>query len=150
VPYVVRSTPVADRQIAGLRGLRLKAYQQFEQELARQGCAALGYRLTGEQPLPRLCVKHLRGNDRVVVAFSDDVAWVLLVGPHDDGDQAANVYANLYVLAGVSYPTQPRTKPPCCDETNAPPRLDEAVIDDLVRRARPLRRPTAATKKSAR
>lgn len=101
MPYTVRSTRVADRQIAGLRGPRRKAYVEFEQALARQGCAALSYRLTGDDPLPSLCVKHLRGNDRVVVAFSGDEAWVLLVGPHTDGDAAADVYGMLYELAGA-------------------------------------------------
>ncbi|MBW0118946.1 hypothetical protein, partial [Pseudonocardia abyssalis] len=85
MPYLVRSTRVSDRQINSLRGPRRKAYNEFEHALALQGCAALGYRLTGDEPLPNLCVKHLRGNDRVVVAFSGDEAWVLLVGPHTDG-----------------------------------------------------------------
>lgn len=140
MPYTVRSTPAADRQIAGLRGARRKAYDLFEHALARQGCAALGYRLTGDAPLPSLCVKHLRGNDRAVVTFSGDEAWVLLVGPHAQGDAAADVYTALYELAGVSRPTQPRTKPPCCDDDSAPPTLDEAVIDALVRAGRALRR----------
>jgi hypothetical protein len=87
-----------------------------------------------------MCVRHLRGKDRVVVAFSGDEAWVLLVGPHDEGDAAANVYTALYELAGVPLPTQPRTKPPCCEDAATPPILDEAVIDDLVRRGRTLRR----------
>jgi hypothetical protein len=131
---------VADRQIAGLRGPRRKAYNEFEHALALHGCAALGYRLTGDDPLPNLCVKHLRGNDRVVVAFSGDEAWVLLIGPHADGDAAADVYGMLYELAGVPRPAQPRTKPPCCDDDQQPPGLDEAAISDLVRRVRPLRR----------
>lgn len=140
MPYPVRATPIADRQIQGLRGARRKAYDAFEQALAAQGCAVLSYRLTGSEPLGRLCVKHLRGKDRVVVAFSDDEAWVLLVGPHAQGDAATDVYSTLYDLAAVSPPLQPRTKPPCCDDTNAPLALDEAVIDDLVRRVRMLRR----------
>lgn len=109
--------------------------------LALHGCAALGYRLTGDDPLPNLCVKHLRGNDRVVVAFTGDEAWVLLVGPHADGDAAADVYGMLYELAGVPRPAQPRTKPPYCDDDDQqPPELDEAAISDLVQRVRPRRR----------
>jgi len=140
VPYSVRGTPTADHQIAGLRGARRKAYDQFEQTLARAGCLALDYRLTGEDPLPRLCVKHLRGSDRAVVAFTGDDVWVLVVGPHAAGDAAADVYGALYELAGVTRPTQPRTKPACCDDDQAPPAFDERRIDDLVRRARLLRR----------
>jgi hypothetical protein len=114
-------------------------YLSFEQELARRGCAALGYRLTGDEPLSSLCVKHLRGTDRVVVAFTGVEAWVILVGPHVDGDRAADVYAALYALADVSPPTQARSKPPCCHD-EAPPNLDEVVIHDLVRRVREMRR----------
>lgn len=135
---VVRSTPIADRQIAALRGVRRRAYLSFEQDLARRGCAALGYRLTGDEPLSSLCVKHLRGTDRAVVAFTGEEAWVVLVGPHLDGDRAVDVYTELYRLAGVSAPTQPRTKPPCCHD-DAPPYLDEAVVHDLVRNVREMR-----------
>lgn len=67
----------------------------------------------------------------VVVAFSGDGAWVLLVGPHAEGDDAADVYRMLYELAGIPRPAQPRTKPPCCDDDQQPPRLDEAAINDL-------------------
>lgn len=84
--------------------------------------ATMGYRLTGPDPLPRLCVKHLRGQDRVVVAFSagGDEAWVLLVAPHRENDPGRNVYDLLYQLAGVQQPEQARrTKPPCCDELTA-------------------------------
>ncbi len=134
--YTVRATPIAVRQIQGLRGARRKAYDAFEQALAARGCAALRYRLTGADPLARLCVQHLRGKDRAVVAFAGEEAWVLLVGPHEDGDAAADVYANLYEIAGVPAPTQPRTKPSCCDDNEVPPLLDQGAIDDLVRRAR--------------
>ncbi len=140
MPYSVRATPVAERQIAGLRGARRKAYYQFEQALARGGCSALDYRLTGADPLPSLCAKHLRGSDRAVVAFADDDAWVLLVGPHAAGDAAADVYGVLYELAGVPRPTQPRTKPPCCDDDETRPALEEVTVDRLIRRARLLRR----------
>ena len=135
------ATPVAERQIRGLRGPRRRAYEQFEQALAATGCAALGYRLTGEDPLPQLCVKHLRGADRVVVAFDRRVAWVLLIGPHAAGDQAADVYTTLYELAGITRPEQPRTKPPCCSPADgSAPQLEETVIDELLQRARGLRR----------
>jgi len=48
--------------------------------LAAEGCAALAYRLAGDPPLDHLCVKHLEGHLRVIVAFeSDERAWILLV-----------------------------------------------------------------------
>lgn len=111
-------------------------------------CAALGYRLTGPDPLPRLCVKHLRGQDRVVVAFpAADEAWILLVAPHLDLDPGRNVYDLLYQLAGVQPPEQARrTKPPCCDEqTSEPPTIPLGEVDVLVENTRQLaarRRPT--------
>lgn len=140
MPYEVNATPIAQRQIAGLRGPRRKAFDAFVTTLVNDGCRALAYRLTGGEPLPRLCVQHLRAKDRVVVAFEGLSAWVLLVGPHDEGDRRADVYAALYQLAGVDPPELPRTKPPCCDEDDQPPAVDGQVLDDLVRRARSLHR----------
>jgi hypothetical protein len=50
-----------------------------------------------------ICVKHLRGSLRVVVAFEEPRrAWILLVGQHDDRDPLLNVYAELYRLLGVN------------------------------------------------
>lgn len=64
-------------------GLARRAYQAFLDDLASRGCAAMGYRLTGPDPLPRLCVKHLHAQDRVVVAFpTADEAWLLPVWSH--------------------------------------------------------------------
>lgn len=91
----------------------------------------MGYRLTGDHPLPSLCVKHLRGADRAVVAFVEDTAWVLLVGPHHEGIRAADVYARLYELLGLDVAQGARTKPPCCDETGEPPQLLEIETDPL-------------------
>lgn len=89
----------------------------------------MGYRLTGEQPLNSLCVKHLRGADRVVVAFIDDRAVILLVGPHAEGDKAADVYGQLYDIVGAARPEEERTKPPCCGDDDEPPALGEVDID---------------------
>ncbi|MDR6596863.1 hypothetical protein ACFFSW_32455 [Saccharothrix longispora] len=94
--------------------------------------------MTGPEPLPRLCVKHLRGADRAVVAFpAARTAWVLLVGPHDD-DPGRDLYEALYELAGVRPRlAEKRTKPPCCEDA-APPVSDSDLVDDLVARARSL------------
>ncbi len=128
----VVATPVAQRQIAGLRGQRRQAFGEFEQLLAASGCAAMGYRLTGDQPLASLCIKHLRGADRVVVAFVEDQAWVLLVGPHAQGERAADVYAQLYDILGLPRPEGERSKPPCCGENAKPPALKEADVDAFL------------------
>ena len=76
MPFEVKATPIAQRQIAGLRGPRRKAFDAFVTMLVNEGCRALAYRLTGNEPLPRLCVQHLRAKDRVVVAFEGPTAWV--------------------------------------------------------------------------
>lgn len=138
MPDVI-ATRLAAQQISGLRGRRLKVYEEFERQLAAKGCAAMEYRLTGSDPLPRLCVRHLYGSDRAVVAFHDGQAWVLLVAPHDAGDAARDVYSSLYELLGLAPPSSRRTKPPCCREQDGqPPQMDEAIIDDLVARTRAL------------
>ncbi|GAA3841312.1 hypothetical protein GCM10022243_04610 [Saccharothrix violaceirubra] len=129
---------MASLQAAGLRGPARQAYERFLDELSHSGCAAMGYRVTGPEPLSRLCVKHLRGADRVVVAFpSVDTAWVLLVGRHDD-DPGRNLYDALYELAGVAPRLdERRTKPPCCAD-GVPPLADADLVDDLVAKARAL------------
>lgn len=137
--YEVKATAIAVRQIAELRGARRRAYERFEQDLARQGCKALSYRLTGGPLLASFCVKHLYGTDRALVAFSDDKAMVLLVGPHAAGDAAADVYSILYELAGVPPPSQARKKPPCCQDSGSPPTIDEIATDELFQRGRALR-----------
>ena len=85
--------------------------------------------MSGDHPLPSLCVKHLRGKDRVVVGFVDDQAWVLLVGPHQAGDEATDVYSRLYGLLGFEVPEGERSKPSCCDGTGDAPVLLEIETD---------------------
>jgi len=100
-------TPVATMQAGGLRGPARRRYEAFLDDLAAQGCAAMGYRLSGPDPLPRLCVQHLRAQDRVVVAFpAVDEAWILLVAPHRNDDPGRNVYDLLYQLAGWRHPSR--------------------------------------------
>lgn len=80
MPTEVLATPRAEQQIDALDRKRARAFDDFLNDLAASGCQALGYRLTGPTPLDHLCVKHLRGSLRVVVAFeSSRRAWVLLV-----------------------------------------------------------------------
>jgi hypothetical protein len=140
VTVQIAETLLASAQAAILRGPARKAYEAFLDDLAHRGCAALGYRVTGPEPLPRLCVKHLRGSDRVVVAFeSARLAWVLLVGPH--GDPGIDVYDRLYEIAGIRPPnSRARTKPSCCSSEGAAPVASPEIVDDLVRRARTLSR----------
>ena len=136
--HQVQATALVERQIRGLRGPTRAAFETFTGDLARRGCAALGYRLTG-QSIERLCVHHLRGRWRVVVAFdAAPVVWVVLVAQHT-GEAATNVYDLLYALTGQRPELdQRRTKPACCDDQGAPPLVDEALITSLTRRTRQL------------
>lgn len=143
MPVEVRLTARSEQQIARLRRRSVARFEQFLDDLAARGCAALGYRLTGPLPLDHLCVRHLDGLLRVVVGFlSPDQAWILLVGPHDDGDPDIDVYTALYELAGVKPADNARRdKPPCCTGTGqvTAPTLG-ADVEALASRARRLRR----------
>jgi len=136
----VVETPRAEQQVERLRNRQRKSYESFLDELQARGCAALAYRLAGDEPLEHLCVKHLAGQLRVVVAFeSADVAWVLLVGLHQDSDPGIDVYTELYSLAGFEAPpATKRTKPPCCDADGVAPLLAEGA-SELANRATKLR-----------
>lgn len=142
MPTEVVATPRAEQQIAGLDRVHARAFGDFLDDLAARGCRALGYRLSGSTPVDRMCVKHLRDNFRVVVAFeAPHRAWILLVGRHDDQDPVLNVYAELYRLLGVDpQDGAGRDKPPCCDEdTDLPPVLG-AAVDEFTERASKVRR----------
>ncbi|WP_156727549.1 hypothetical protein [Streptomyces apocyni] len=135
-------TVLADRQRADLRGPKRRKFERFLDDLAARGCTALGYRLAGDGLLEHLCVKHIHSSLRAVVAFeSHSRAWVLLIGPHDQ-DPDLNVYTALYRLAGIETPpVEARTKPPCCSsDDGSAPVSESAEVDDLVTRAKALRR----------
>jgi hypothetical protein len=145
VPTEVIATPRADQQIAGLDRTHARAFSEFLDDLAARGCQALGYRLSGPPPVDHLCVKHLRGSLRVVVAFEGrQRVWIVLVGRHDEGP-VLNVYAELYRLLGIQPPDGAgRDKPPCCDQdTDLPPVLGAAVTEftDRASQVRKTRRP---------
>lgn len=147
MPTEVLVTPRADQQIGSLSRKQAKTFDAFLNDLAARGCQALAYRLTGEALIDHLCVKHLRGSLRVVVAFeTPSKAWILLAGPHNDQDPVLNVYAELYRLLGAEpQPDSGRDKPPCCDqEAGEPPILGEALAAILDRAAR-LRKTRQAT-----
>lgn len=135
------TTPRAEQQIDQLRTAQMKQLAAFVKELESRGCAALGYRLTGDDPLAHLCVKHLGGSLRAVVAFErSDRAWLLLVGPHDDGDPGIDVYTELYRMVGFQPPDSvKRTKPPCCGDGGEAPKMGK-VAEELADSATQLRR----------
>jgi len=80
VAVEVRATPLTNKIIENLPRRSRRVYDQFEADLAARGCAAMTYRLSGDM-LDHLCVRHLTGAMRVIVAFeSAEVAYVVLVG----------------------------------------------------------------------
>jgi hypothetical protein len=140
VAVEVRATPLANKIIEELPRRSRRAYDQFEADLAARGCAALAYRLSGGL-VDHLCVVHLIGTLRVIVAFeSTEVAYVVLVGNHDDSRPPLDVYQQLYVLAGHEPPDQARRdKPPCCDTETGKPPMDSGSLDELLARMRRFR-----------
>src|SRR5687767_14046499 len=130
---LVYKTVLAERQISSLRNRDLLSFNHFTVDLSQRGCAALGYRLTGPHPLKALCVKHLVGRLRVIIAFLDSTAAiVLLVGPHDRDRPEIDVYTLLYELLGVRPPDdERRTKPPCCDGGTGLPEPLGDLIEEL-------------------
>jgi hypothetical protein len=150
---VATSTLITERaaqQAGQLRKKERRSYDQFLLALRAHGCASLNYRLSGDDLLSKICVAHLSGSLRVVVAFSaHNVATILLAGPHDDQDPFMDVYSQLYELAGLTEPPiAGRTKPPCCgEEDGKPPVPDSELLADLVGRARQL---SGAAKRRAR
>jgi hypothetical protein len=76
----IRATPLANKIIEELPRRSRRAYDLFEADLAARRCAALAYRLSGGL-LDHLCVAHLIGTMRVIVAFeSAEAAYVVLDG----------------------------------------------------------------------
>lgn len=136
MPTEVISTRRAQQQAGDLDRTHTRVFTAFVDDLARNGCAALEYRLTGPVPISRICVKHLRGALRVVVAFeSSRRACVLLIGRHDDTDPNRDVYTELYRLLDASPPEKAgRSKPPCCDDDGQPPpRFGDELAELIIR-----------------
>jgi hypothetical protein len=141
MPTKIFRTRRADQQLRSRRKDEQKKVIAFLRDLEANGCAALSYRLTGADPLERLCDKHLGGRLRVIVAFeSQETAWLLLVADHDDSDPDFNIYAELYRLVGHEpEPSEKRAKPPCCGDDGSAPALGRTA-EDLAMMASELRK----------
>lgn len=138
----VDAVPLAIRQARGMRGRAAKAFETFYRDLERRGCAAMRYRLSG-RGYESLCVQHVYGSWRAVVAFPEPdgrLAAIVMVGQHDESS-SENVYGLLYELVGHEPELGAgRTKPSCCDgETGQPPVTDEHVVEALSQQTRRLR-----------
>ncbi|MHB2027770.1 MAG: hypothetical protein ACYCPT_03005 [Acidimicrobiales bacterium] len=117
---------------ANVRGLVKKHLRR----LAQEGCRVAGYSLSGTEPWPKLCSKHIADDWRVVVAFQEDDSIVIMkVAPHND---ERDPYEEIASELNIPISTAPRTKPPCCED-GVPPTLDQEVLDGLGQSFRELR-----------
>ena len=83
-----------------------------------------GYSLSGDDPWPKLCSKHIDGW-RVIVAFpAENAVAVLGVAPHTNDNDP---YAVLAELGGFDVSTVERKKPACCGD-GVPP-IDAELVD---------------------
>ncbi|MDQ1517372.1 MAG: hypothetical protein QOE80_3202 [Actinomycetota bacterium] len=97
--------------------------------LERVGCDAAGYRLSGDG-VDRLCVVHLWGEWRLLLAFPEpDVAVIIDIGEHLAHDPGRDIYQRLYEAVAMDPPDAVREKPPCCNEAGPP--ADAAQVDRL-------------------
>ena len=135
MPTQIVRTMRADQQLRGLDRAKQRRVLDFLRELEANGCVALGYRLTGPEPLDRLCAKHLGGALRAIVAFESEAkAWLLLVAEHKDDDPEFNIYAELYrTVDREPEPSEKRAKPPCCGEDETPPAIGSLAEDIALR-----------------
>lgn len=131
-------TPTAIASAQGLDRPIARRVDEAEAELERAGCAAAGYRLTGELA-ERICVVHLVYDYRMLTAFPSvrEVA-ILLIGRHTRSP-SLDIYARLYRALEIGVPAGERTKPPCCDEDEAPP-VDEQLVERFREGVKRLRR----------
>lgn len=106
--------------------LRAKLTAILEQ-LAREGCRAADYSLSGPPPWPHLCAVHFDGW-RVVIAFpTDDEVAIVKIARHDP---VSDPYREIAEDLGIPVSTEPRTKPPCCEPDGTPP-LDPELVENV-------------------
>lgn len=119
-------TRSAARELKDVPALLHRRIQERLQRLAREGCRAADYALSGPEPWPRFCSIHIDGW-RIVVTFpAEDEVAVVKVSPHDDRHDP---YATIAAELGIDISTEERTKPPCC-KGGVPP-VAEDLLDHL-------------------
>ena len=97
------------------------------QQLAREGCRAADYALSGPPPWLHLCAVHFDGW-RVVIAFpSADEVTIVKIARHDP---SSDPYREIAEDLGIPVSTAPRTKPPCCEPDGDPP-VDPELVENV-------------------
>jgi hypothetical protein len=103
-------------------------------DIRRRGCAAAGVRLTGPA-VSSVCRLDLYAAWRLLTAFeTPDRCILLLIAEHT---RSENPYRLLYDVLGISEPSEPHTKPTCCDSEGQPP-IDPDLIARFEQDARRL------------
>lgn len=120
---------ISSAALAGLKGVPVKLRARVEAHLnalSREGCRVAGCSLSGDDPWPKLCSKHI-DSWRVIVAFPDEgTVAVVDIGPHNaDNDP----YAVLAGLGGFDISTAEREKPACCED--GVPQIDAELADRI-------------------
>ena len=122
-------TAFGERAVRNTRGKVRDSLRAAIEALERSGCEAAGYRLAGAG-VEHFCVVHLWGRWRLLLGFREPtVAVIIDVGEHRDEDPARDVYRRLYEALAVDPPTEPRDKPPCCDESGPP--VEGSALDEI-------------------
>jgi hypothetical protein len=124
--FDVWRTPIGEEDYRKLRADVQQVVGSKEDALAREGCAAADYRLSGALA-DRFCSLHLMRDWRMIVGFPapKEVA-ILLIGRHIHGSHR-DVYGRFYSSLGITVPSAQRKKPPCCEETGTAPVDADAV-----------------------
>jgi hypothetical protein len=116
----------ARRRQAGA-GRPTRQVMEILERLAREGCRAADYALSGAPPWPHLCAVHFDGW-RVVVAFpTDDEVAIVKIARHDP---STDPYREIAEDLGIPVSIEPRTKPPCREPDGEPP-VDPELVENV-------------------
>jgi hypothetical protein len=135
--------------LAGKRAGYADAYEQLRRDpcavrAGRDGSRPFAYRLSG--PLaPRVCGVHLKNGYRLAFSMQphDDDGFeglvvILYVGARDTRDRSKDIWQIVHELFEADNPSVGHLRPPCCE--GGQPQIDEAELDEFMRRLRRLLR----------
>ena len=134
MPYEVLRTPQVATALQRMSTRERRSYDAARDALRGEGCKAGGYRLAaaeigGDYPL---CCRHLTRAWRMFTAYPDEQRIVIVA--LDEHDRDHNPAAELaQVLPGLATIGRRRSdKPPCCEQDEQPPEMNEELRDLLA------------------
>lgn len=137
---VAKSVDAVVRDAGTPRRVR-EAFVQVHREVARRGCAAAHYRLSGPGNWPRFCVIRLSDGWRLVISFPEvDTVLFLLLEKHDNRTDPYAFLEEAFGLPGRAghRAETAHAKPSCCGDDGGPPLIEDqglmAAIEQIVRR----------------